>query len=324
MPFVRIIVNPRAGRGRSLRVLDKVKGTLSQAGWQYETALTQAPGHAVELARESAAAGLPLVAAIGGDGTINEVIQGISGTSTALAIIPGGTGNDHARSLGIPLAPARAAELLWRGKIIDMDVGLERDRLFGCLVSIGFPVDVIDHTNRKKQLLKGSLAILSSVWQTLRHLKYHHVTITFDDDRSISAATCGIFVLNTPSAGGGLRFSPAADITDGLLDVVVIGEISVWDLVFTLPQVYTGSGRHLRHPAVGFYRCRKIRIDSDDPLPKMFDGEIIGRTPVEASLRPRGLRVVAPVSHPAEGQPVSVGLELAAAKMSLTAALPGL
>ncbi|NLY30330.1 MAG: diacylglycerol kinase family lipid kinase [Firmicutes bacterium] len=316
MSFVKIIVNPRAGRGRALKVLDRVKQVLTQAGWQYETALTQAPGHAIEIARDSAEAGLPLVAAIGGDGTVNEVIQGVSGTNTALAIIPGGTGNDHARSLGIPLAPEKAAELLWQGKIINMDVGVERDRLFGCLVSIGFPVDVIDHTNKKKQVIKGSLAILASVWQTLRNLRYYDVTITLDD-RSISATTCGIFVLNTPSAGGGLRFSPNADITDGLLDVVVIGKISVWDLIFTLPQVYTGSGRHLSHPAVDFYRCRKIRIESPEPLPKMFDGEIIGQTPVEAALQPRALKVVAPVTHPAEGQPVSVGLETSA-----TAALP--
>ena len=323
MSFVRIIVNPHAGRGRALKVLEKVERVLTQVGWRYETALTQAPGHAIEIARESAGAELPVVAAIGGDGTVNEVIQGVSGTNTSLAIIPGGTGNDHARSLGIPLAPEKAAELLWRGKIIKMDVGSERDRLFGCLASIGFPVDVIDHTNKKKQLVKGSLAILSSVWQTLTNLQYHDVTMTLDD-RSISATTCGIFVLNTPSAGGGLRFSPNADITDGLLDVVVIGKISVWDLLFTLPQVYTGNGKHLSHPAVDFYRCRKIRIDSAKPLPKMFDGEIIGQTPVEASLQPQALRVVAPASHPAEGQPVSAGLQASTATALPVATLLGL
>ncbi|NMB46760.1 MAG: diacylglycerol kinase family lipid kinase [Firmicutes bacterium] len=296
MLFAKIIINPKAGRGRSLRVLNMTQRLLAQAGWRYEIELTRAPGHATEIARAIAAKQSPLVAVIGGDGTINEVIQGITGTDTSLAIIPGGTGNDHARSLGIPLTPAKAVALLWEGKTINMDIGKERDRHFGCLVSIGFPVDVIDHTNKKRRFFGGSLAILSSVWQTLQDLRFHEVALTLDEHR-FTVLTCGIFVLNTPSVGGGLRFSPNADMTDGLLDVVVIGKVSPMELLYNLPKVYLG--KHLNHPAFRLYRCRNVRIETAQPLPKMFDGEVIGYTPVEAFLQPGALQVVVPTGFPA-------------------------
>lgn len=321
MDYTKIIVNPHAGRGRSLKALTKAKEVLAKAGWQCEIALTQAPGHAIELARTAAANGTPIVTAIGGDGTVNEVIQGITGTETALAIIPGGTGNDHARSLGIPLAPAKAATLLSQGKIIKMDIGNERDRHFGCLVSIGFPVDVIHHTNTKHRFLGGSLAILTSVWQTLRELRFHEVTLTLDGER-LSISTCGIFVLNTPSVGGGLRFSPTADVTDGLFDVVVIGELTPLQLLYTLPKVYVG--KHLNHPALHLYRCRNVQVETAEPLPKMFDGEVIGYTPIEAHIEPKALRVVVPASFPAEGEAVSLLRKAASAIVLPAVSLPGL
>lgn len=321
MDYTKIIVNPHTGRGRSLKALTKAKEVLAKAGWQCGIALTQAPGHAIELARTAAANGTPIVTAIGGDGTVNEVIQGITGTETALAIIPGGTGNDHARSLGIPLAPAKAATLLSQGKIIKMDIGNERDRHFGCLVSIGFPVDVIHHTNTKHRFLGGSLAILTSVWQTLRELRFHEVTLTLDGER-LSISTCGIFVLNTPSVGGGLRFSPTADVTDGLFDVVVIGELTPLQLLYTLPKVYVG--KHLNHPALHLYRCRNVQVETAEPLPKMFDGEVIGYTPIEAHIEPKALRVVVPASFPAEGEAVSLLRKAASAIVLPAVSLPGL
>jgi diacylglycerol kinase (ATP) len=319
--FARIIVNPMAGRGQSLRALNLAQKALAQSRRKWEIQLTHAPGHATELASQAAAQGIPLVAAIGGDGTVNEVIQGIAGTETALAIIPGGTGNDHARSLGIPLAPAKAAELLWQGKIINMDIGKERDRHFGCLVSIGFPVDVIHHTNNKPRFLGGSLAILSSVWQTLQNLRFHEVTLTLDDHR-FSVLTCGIFVLNTPSVGGGLRFSPAADVTDGLFDVVVIGKLTPAELLCNLPKVYVG--RHLNHRAFSLYRCHSVRIETAQPLPKMFDGEVIGYTPVEAFLKPQALRVLVPTGFPARGEMVISDPKPSERVVLPAASLPGL
>lgn len=230
---------------------------------------------------------------------MGEVIQGLAGTSTYLSIIPAGTGNDHARSLGIPLIPEKAAPLLWQGRPLYMDVGRERDRSFGSLASIGFPVDVIHHTNRKHQLLHGSLAIFTSVWQTVMKLQCYQVTLTLDNT-TLNVETVGIFVLNTPFVGGGLLVSPTADVTDGLLDVVVIGRVGRLELLKTLPGVY--KGRHINHPAVSFYRCRSVRVETTTPLPKMFDGDLMGYTPLEAFVEPQALRVIVPLDFSAGKQ----------------------
>ena len=319
MLYIKVIVNPRAGRGRALRVLNIAQDVLTESGWTCDIIQTTGPGHATEIARKAAAQGVPLIAVIGGDGTINEVIQGIVGTETRLAIIPGGTGNDHARSLGIPIHPVKAATMIAQGKTIAMDVGKERDRDFGCLVSIGFPVDVIDHTNKKRHFLGGSLAILSSVWQTLKNMRFYEAHITLDDT-SFSVTTCGIFVLNTPSVGGGLRFSPNADVTDGLLDVVIVGKVTTMELLYNLPKAY--KGKHLNHPAIQLHRAHKVRVETAELLPKMFDGEVLGHTPIEVFVKPRALRVVVPANFPAAGPMLMSDLqqEEAAARLPLTQA----
>ncbi|NMB26125.1 MAG: diacylglycerol kinase family lipid kinase [Firmicutes bacterium] len=295
---IKIIVNPKAGGGRALKALQRAQEVLRAAGWNLDVVLTQRPNHATEIARKAADQKVPLIAVIGGDGTINEVIQGIVGTETRLAIIPGGTGNDHARSLNIPLHPGKAAAMIAQGKVLTMDIGKERDRDFGCLVAMGFPVDVIDHTNKKHRLLGGSLAILSSVWQTLKDLHFYEAHVTLDD-ASFSVTTCGIFVLNTPSVGGGFRFSPKADITDGLLDIMIVGPVTTWDLLSTLPKAY--KGKHLGHPAIRLHRARKVRIETAELLPKMFDGEVLGTTPIEVIVRPKALRMVVPADFPGTG-----------------------
>ena len=300
---VKIIVNPKAGGGRALGVLHKAERILWQNGWKFDITLTNGPGHATEIAGNAATRQVPLIAVIGGDGTINEVVQSIQGTDTRLAIIPGGTGNDLARSLGIPLHHAKAVATMARGKVISMDIGHEQGRDFSCLVALGFPVDVIRHTNQKQRLLGGSLAILSSVWQTIRELQVHHFQVQLDDNKPFALEACGIFVLNTPCAGGGFRFSPQANITDGLLDILIIGPVTTWDLLTALPKAY--KGKHLAHPAVSLHRAGKVSIRTVDPLLKMYDGEIIGRAPITATVKPKALRVIAPVEYPIPGPLVS-------------------
>ena len=295
---MKVIVNPKAGGGRALKVLRRAKQVLTNTGWALDISITEGPGHAVEMANQAVLKQVPLITVIGGDGTVNEVIQGIAGTQTRLAIIPGGTGNDHARSLTIPLQPEKAAAVIAQGKVIAMDIGQERERLFGCLTAIGFPVDVIDHTNRKGRILGGSFAILSSVWQTLKNLRAYDALIQLDGE-SMFVKTCGIFVLNTPSVGGGFRFAPHANVTDGLLDVMVVGPVSSWDLLTTLPKAY--KGRHIGHPAISLHRAKKVHIETVKPVPKMFDGEIIGMTPIEVNVRPKSLYLVVPQSFPEPG-----------------------
>ncbi len=288
---VKVIINPKAGQGRAARTWSQVEKTLIARGLDYEVAVTDAPGHAIELAQAASASGWPTVAAIGGDGTINEVIQGLVHSDTALTIIPGGTGNDLARSLGIPSQAQKAANLIWSGSPRCIDVGVESNRSFASLASVGFAVDVIHHVNQTSSLLQGPLKILAGVWKTIRQLRTHPLVVTCDGV-SQRVQSVGVFVLNTKYTGGGLMMAPNADPTDGWLDVVVIREVSRWDLLTTLPRAYKGT--HITHPAVELFRCRTVSVVTDYPLPKMLDGDLVGTTPLKASVAERALTVMVP------------------------------
>lgn len=217
------------------------------------------------------------------------MIQGLVYTDTALAIIPGGTGNDLARSLSIPRKTQDAVRLLCDRIVTSIDCGRDDHRTFGSLVSIGFPVTVIQHVNSTRGLLKGSPKILAAVWKTIRHLKAFQAVVNVDGQMH-RVRTIGIFVQNTPFAGGGLMIAPDADPADSSFDIVVIHDLRRWELLKTLPKAYVGA--HKNHPAVEFLRGRHVEIDTFEPLPKMFDGEVVGKTPIRADVTPCALRVV--------------------------------
>ena len=291
MRRIKVIVNPMAGQGRALRVLSQVEEILRTQGIEYDVAKTSAPGHGSRLAQMATQEGWPQVAAIGGDGTINEVLQGVIHTDTMLSIIPGGTGNDLARSLAIPLEIPAAATLLWSGTPAKMDVGMETNRGFASLASLGFPVDVIAHVNENKSIFSGSIKIFAGVWKTLCNLRSHPMTIRTDGQvRRVEAI--GVFVQNTRSAGGGLMIAPEAHPADGMLDLVIIHRISRWDLITTLPKAYKGT--HVDHPAVEIVRCRRVTIEPDLPMTKMVDGELVGTAPIQASLVRQALKILVP------------------------------
>ena len=166
---------------------------------------TQEHRHGIELA-EKASRNHEIVAAIGGDGTIGEVSRILH--SNRPGIIPGGTGNDYSRGLGLPRQTEAALDVILGGNPTRIDVGVETDKVFGVLASIGFPVTVIEHTNEHRDgPLKGSLAILASVAYTLRNLRTYPVEITLDN-QVIVEDVVGIMVMNMPYGGGGLKFAP--------------------------------------------------------------------------------------------------------------------
>ena len=160
---IAIIANPLAGRGRGQKVAQAVQQLLKEQNVDFEMVFTQCAGHAVELA-DQASDKHPVVAALGGDGTVREVLSAIWQKPSALGVIPGGTGNDYARGLGIPRETEAALKVLVEGTAAPLDVGLEHGDVFGQLACIGFPVDVIMHVNAHRDgLIKGSAAFLAGV-----------------------------------------------------------------------------------------------------------------------------------------------------------------
>ncbi len=230
----------------------------------FELIFTKNAKHAIELAH-AAGDKHEVVAALGGDGTIREVLTGLQGSTAVMGIIPGGTGNDYARGLGIPRQTAPAIDVLLRGNTDRLDIGFNGRRLFGVLASIGFPVDVIQYVNNSRQsMLRGKPAFLGAVVATVRNLKTFTVEISVDGKKRTDRIV-GLFVMNMPYGGGGMKFTPDAHYNGGQFDVLIVGEITRTDLAITLPKIY--SGNHTNHPAVTILKGKDISVEGGPHTP---------------------------------------------------------
>lgn len=286
---MKIIANPRAGHGKGARNIQALRDAIRRRGRDDTALLTERAGHATEIARELAG-NEPRIAVLGGDGTIGEVADALTGSGTELAILSVGTGNDVARSLGLPLNDLEASlDVAFDGQVRKIDVGRERDRHFVSVMGVGFPAVVAEQANHTR--LQGSAAFFVAVYRAISRLEPVSMTIRLDD-RTLEGECVAVMVQNTPFTGGGLRMAPGAEVDDGLLDVVVVNGIGKLDLMVNFPRIYLG--RHLKHASFDVYRTRSVRIDSPFPLPKMFDGDLQGVSPVDAIILPLALEVVVP------------------------------
>ncbi len=287
----KIIVNPIAGRGKAGKQIALLRDLLAQAKLEFDLVTTVRPGHAADLARAAVQAGWPAIAVMGGDGTVNEVIEGMMGSSIPLAVIPSGTGNDLARSLHLPMTLAGSVQLMVKPRVLSMDIGQDGQHCFACIAGIGFPTDVMYNVNLSKGIFSGPVAITWGIIKTLKELAAIPVKLTLDGVVKYADAQ-GVFILNTVYAGGGIKFSPQADICDGRLDVIVMRDMSLTEVLAVLPRAYRGT--HLSHPKVDFYRVQEVLVETEEPVRKMFDGNVVGQTPITAKIADYRLKVLAP------------------------------
>ncbi len=278
---MKIVANPKAGHGKGARAIKELHLLLGAKEIKYEIFETQYPGHATELAQRLAEKGTRRIIILGGDGTISEVVNTTINSEVELGVISVGTGNDLARSLGLPYnKPEKALEVIFTGKPTKVDVGWEEDRCFISTLGLGFPAIIAQKVNKMKYL-KGSPAFFIAAYKTINHLHPIPVRITLDDE-TLDVNCTSILIQNTRFCGGGLLVAPAARTDDGLFDVVVVNDIGKVDLMMNFPKIY--SGRHLKHPKFSLYRSQSVRIDTPINLSKMFDGDIYGQTPVNAKV----------------------------------------
>ena len=287
---IAIIANPLAGRGRGQKVARLAKEILTAQKADFELLYTEYPGHAIELA-EKASGKHPTVVALGGDGTIREVLQGTWQTTATLGLIPGGTGNDYARGLGIPRTTKDAIHTLLNGQKTRFDVGLQKDIVFGQMVSIGFSADVLDYVNAHRDgFWKGSAAFLAAVAATIRHLRAFPVKINIDG-KVMEKNVIALFALNMPYGGGGMNFSPDARYDSGHFHLLFIEKIGRLSFSLTLPKIY--SGKHVSHPAVHILPGKEISVESD-LRPLMIDGDIFAPAPFHSKIVPQAMPVIVP------------------------------
>ena len=301
-----VILNPAAGQGRAERAWPDLAPRLRALGVAFTQAVTCGPGDATALAREATAGGAGRIIVAGGDGTLNEVINGCvqagaaGGPLPTLALLPIGTGADFARGLGIT-SPASALRALQRGRprAIDLgrvayrdEAGREAERAFINVADFGLGPDASAALARGPRRL-GQGAYLVAALRAIADYRQALVRLTVDDHPFYAGASGILAVGNSPYFGGGMAIAPKARPDDGLLDVVVLGAADRRTLAGTLlPRVYAGT--HLRHPAVHFARGSTVTIEADPPLPLEVDGEIVGTTPARFALHPRQIPVLRP------------------------------
>ncbi|MBT2442269.1 diacylglycerol kinase [Streptomyces sp. ISL-36] len=292
---ITLFVNPTAGRGRGAHAAQPAARALRDAGFSVRTVLGADAEDALRRARQAVESGTGALVAVGGDGMVSLALQAVAGTRTPLGVVAVGTGNDFARSLGLPVRdPAAAgriaAELLKGGGGRDIDLGRVGDRWFGTVLASGFDSRVNDRGNRMRLPVgrfKYDLAMIAEL-AAFRPVPYR---LTLDDSTERQVEATLVAVGNGTSYGGGMRICARARMNDGLFDVTVVGDCSRTTLIKVFPQVYRGT--HLDHPKVTVHRVRALTLDAPG-ITGYADGEPLGPLPLTAECVPAAVRVLAP------------------------------
>jgi diacylglycerol kinase family enzyme len=255
---------------------------------------TRGPGHATSLAAEAARAGVPLVVAVGGDGTLNEVVNGIVPLREEHPVTVGavmtGRGRDACRNLGLLRDPRRAALRLVEGRVVARDVGLAvwpgGRRFFLGWAGMGFDAVVATRAGQGG----GRLAYLRAVAGALRDYATADVTVTAEGREVWAGPAASVVVCNGPSFGGGMHIAPGARPDDGRLDLVLLGALGRAELALWLPTVYWGG--HLANGKIRTWRAAAVRVTTAAPVPAQIDGELGVHAPLEIEVRPGALRLL--------------------------------
>ena len=297
----KVIVNPAAGCGASAKHWPHIKVQLEKLGIQYDVVSTERPGHAIELAKEAAAQHYHYIVAVGGDGTINEVVNGlllVPGHGLSLGVVNTGTGSDFVRSLGIPRDPDRACHHLLSDKRLLVDVGViewghngtSKRRYFVNAAGVGFDAEATEARRKLPKFFKGPVSYLIGVGGTLFGYRNKPVTKQLDADDKTLSKTLSVIVANGKYFGGGMKVAPDALLGDQLFDVLTIGDIGKFELIQAFPRVYKGT--HITHPKVKMQRAATVNLSSVERLLLQADGEIIGEGAFRFSLLAGALSVI--------------------------------
>ncbi len=292
------IVNPAAGHGHVRRAWPRLAAALDAAGVAYRCVLTAAAGEATRLAARAHADGARTVLAVGGDGTLHEVLNGLMDGQprAALAVAPLGTGNDFAGFLGVPREPRALASMLLRQRTRAVDVGVldyqtdggRATRHFINVAGVGYDAFVLEHMPRRGPRLPAYLVGLVAGLVRYRAPRFTVRAAGLSVEGPLFVA----FAMLGRTCGGGMRFAPDARPDDGLLDLVTVGHLSPLAALARLPSIYDGS--ILRDPAVRHCRCAEVVVDAEPATRVEADGQLLGRTPATARVLPGAIDFVVP------------------------------
>ncbi len=297
----KIIVNPVASGGKVGKRWPELRSLLAQGDLQFAAELTQYAGHATEIARTALGQGFNRIICYGGDGTVNEVVNGLAvggriPPNVALSIIPGGTGSDFVRVLGISRDPVRACQTVLGHDTRVVDIGVIHclrdgepiERYFVNVAGLGFDGEASVRVSRMSKRIGGTIPYLTSLVLTLLSYTNKDVELTFDGQQQ-SGRFNSVIVCNGQYFGGGMWVGPRAAADDGVFDVVVLKDLGRLEFLLNVPRVYRGT--HLSHPKVQSFQAHEVRVEAKQRMFIQAEGELIGEAPATFRIMPEALHL---------------------------------
>jgi diacylglycerol kinase (ATP) len=301
-----LIVNPRSANGVTGRNWPRIDEEIRRGlGASYDVKFTERQGHATGLTNEAIKDGYELVVAVGGDGTINEVVNGFFekekplNPKAALAVMSIGTGSDFVKTLEFPTTPFEAAERIRLGKAWTVDLGKcsytgldgeQRSRFFINIADFGSGGAVVDKVNRTTKILGGQISFLWGILTTLPTYKNKLTKYRIDDGPEEDKVLNTFVVANGRYYGGGLKPAPNAQLDDGLFDIVSIGDVGFLEAVSSLGKFRKGT--YLEIPKVSAWRGRRVVASSEETQLVEMEGEVVGRLPARFEILPKAMNVI--------------------------------
>ena len=305
--YVSVVINPTAGNGKAKKLtqslLQKIK---SSSDFELNIAFTKEKNDAVYITRKAIMEGATMIIAVGGDGTINEVVNGFFQNEKPLnpicelGVINCGTGGGYAITLNSPHSiELQIEQLLQPGsRILDLgrisyteSAGTKAERLFVNECQVGIGCKVAQSVGRKSKIFGGTIAFGISATLFALFMKPVKLKVGFDEDDLKELTLIGLVVGNGTECAGGMKLTPDAKLNDGYFDVLLMNEMQVSDRMLNLSKVY--SGKHILSPFFSVKKCKKLQIRSDFDLSLESDGEILGNSPFDIQVLPSAIRVKA-------------------------------
>ncbi len=292
-----VIVNPVSANGKTARIWPKHEKYLLNKGLNMARFYTRYPLHASELAREGVLKGYRRIMVVGGDGTVNEVVNGLLvdeeliASDIQLIIFSQGTGCDFIRSLGLKKGVDDVYQLIMDGKIKYIDLGkvtyitnqgTEDERYFLNVADLGIGGETVKLVNESSKLLGGFLTYLIGALRTIMKYKNKVMRLDIDGKEILQKSINSIMVGNGQYFGGGIKITPGANLEDGKFKIVILGNLNKWEIIMNLIKAYKGT--HLSHPKVDVFNGKELSVNSPEKVLLEIDGETIGMLPARFNI----------------------------------------
>jgi diacylglycerol kinase (ATP) len=289
---VSLLVNPLAGKGKAISVAEELKGVLDELGAEANLLIPESRGEVVEATTNSLKYGVDRLIAVGGDGLINQAVDALAGTDTTLGIIPVGTGNDFARSLGLDSGGLFEQAQKALSPAVEVDLIKCGSNYVVTSTICGFPAAVNLRANDLR-FPKGSSSYTFATLMELPLMSPGSYKLKLDGE-SLEVKAAAVIVANSAYFGGGMKICPDADTSDGLLDVCIIGDVGKFDLLRSFLKVRTGD--HVDHPKVSIYRASEVEITGTGII--RGDGEQLGELPAKIVVQRGAINVAGGDNQP--------------------------